>query len=295
MTSTDTPLGGVHGGGVPQLDVGGDVVGRQGDLAAGAGVLHDQGPGAARVQHGPPVTVLHPVGRCGMQAAVVAAGDDGVPDRGVVAVGQGDLVGGSRGSVQAVVAGALVELGDKLPGGGEHDRVPSLRPVRTPRLKDVLGHGGQVTDVHPTGIEVEPQRGGATVAQLQGGAALGDPGEAHQLGQVQGTVGGADVAQHPSGTDRCQLLVVPDQPHRRTPGGDERHRLVQGQGVDHPGLVDDHQGPFVDALSPGGELFGVVLQVPDQLGQGVGLGVGVLPQHRGGGRGRGESDDGPAG
>src|SRR5690606_9296773 len=134
---------------VPELDTGCDVVGRQGDIAGGAGVLHDQGPGVGGVQHGPPVTVLDPVGRGGLQAPVVAAGDDCVPDRGVVAVGQGDLVGGAGGSVQALVAGALVELGDKLPGGGEHDRVPSLRPVRTPRLKDVLGHGGQVTDVHP--------------------------------------------------------------------------------------------------------------------------------------------------
>src|SRR5699024_3823361 len=91
------PLGGVHGGGVPELDVGRDVVGRQGDLAAGAGVLQDQGAGVGGVEHGPPVTVLDPVGRCGLQAPVVAAGDDGVPDRGVVAVGQGDLVGGAGG------------------------------------------------------------------------------------------------------------------------------------------------------------------------------------------------------
>ena len=49
--------------------------------------------------------------------------------------------------------------------------------VGLPGGEDLFGHGGQVTDVHPAGVEVEPQGGGASVAQLQGGRALGDPGQ----------------------------------------------------------------------------------------------------------------------
>lgn len=43
----------------------GDVAGGQGDLAATADVLHRQGAVLGGVQDGPPVTVFHPVGRCG--------------------------------------------------------------------------------------------------------------------------------------------------------------------------------------------------------------------------------------
>jgi hypothetical protein len=55
------------------------------------------------------------------------------------------------------------------PPGGEH----------------VVGHGGQVADVDPVAVEVEPERLGEAFAQGQGGGAFGGVGEAHQLAQVQ--------------------------------------------------------------------------------------------------------------
>ena len=52
----------------------------------------------------------------------LAAGDDHIPDTGPIAVGQTHL-GGGWGVIEAMITGAAVEFGDKLAGGGEHDRV----------------------------------------------------------------------------------------------------------------------------------------------------------------------------
>ena len=71
----------------------------------------------------------------------------------------------------------------------------------------------------PAGVEVEPDRLGQPVAQGEGGGALGGVGEAHQLAQVQGAVGGGDVAQDPAGADGGELLVVTDQADRAAAGG----------------------------------------------------------------------------
>lgn len=46
----------------------------------------------------------------------------------------------------------------------------------------------------PVVVEVEPQGFGAPVAQGQGGGAFDGVGEPHELVQVQGAVGGGDVA-----------------------------------------------------------------------------------------------------
>ena len=81
-------LGAVDGGGVPELGGRCDVVRREGDPSAGAGVLHRQAPVGCDVVDGPAVAVLDPVVHREPQPAVVAAGDDGVADIPGVAVGQ---------------------------------------------------------------------------------------------------------------------------------------------------------------------------------------------------------------
>src|SRR5215211_5381238 len=147
-------LGGVHGGGVTELDRGGDVVGGQSDGAAVADVPHGQVAAAADHQHGPPVAVLHPVVDRGAEPAVVAAGDDPVTDTGLVAVGQGrhSTSRRQRGCLrfggEPVAAGALVELAGELAGRGQHDRVQTTSAVGLPGAEHVIGDGGEVADVY---------------------------------------------------------------------------------------------------------------------------------------------------
>ena len=76
-------------------------------------------------------------------------------------------------AVEAVGAGPLVELGDQVAGGGEHDRVQAGGAVGLPGGEDVLGHGGQVADVDAVAVEVEAERLGVALAQREGGGAFG--------------------------------------------------------------------------------------------------------------------------
>jgi hypothetical protein len=68
---------------------------------------------------GPAVAVLDPVGGGEAESAVVGAGDDHVADGGPVSVGELDFAAGVA-VAEAVVAGAAVEVGDQISGGGEH-------------------------------------------------------------------------------------------------------------------------------------------------------------------------------
>ena len=186
-------LGAVHGAGVAELGGGGDVGGGEGDVPVGAGVLGDQGPVRAGVQDGPAVAVLDPVVRAEAQAPVVGAGGDPLPGVRGVAVCEAHPWAG-RGAGEAVGLGALVELGDKLSGGCEHDRVGALGAVLRPGGEEVLGGGGEVADVDAVLVEVEPEGLDLPVPQGQGGGGFGGVDEPDQLGQVQRPVGGGDVA-----------------------------------------------------------------------------------------------------
>ncbi len=87
-------LGGVHGGRVPEFGRRGDVVGGQHHAAATAGVEGADAAARGEAGDGPPVAVLHPIGRRDAEAAVVGAGDDHVPDRRGQPVGELDLAAG---------------------------------------------------------------------------------------------------------------------------------------------------------------------------------------------------------
>jgi hypothetical protein len=56
-----------------------------------------------------------------------------------------------------MITGSAVEVGDEFAGGGEHDRVQPSGPVGTPRGEGIIGCLGEVADVHPTMIKVEPE------------------------------------------------------------------------------------------------------------------------------------------
>ena len=61
-----------------------------------------------------------------------------------------------------------------------------------------------------------------------------------------------DVAEDTAGADRGELLIITDQPHTPTATDHELDGGVEGQGVGHPGFVDDHQGRRADRAAQSG-------------------------------------------
>ena len=297
-------LHGVDGGGVAEGDVRGDVGGRQGGAPPGVEVAHPQAAGVGDVLHLPAVSVAHVVGGADPQPAGVAAGADDVAGRGAQRVGEGDFGdptgrGVTRGGVgEPVVAGAVVEGGDEVVGGGQQQRVAAGGAVGAPAGVGQLRGGRVGADMHAAVVDEERQRGGIAVAQMPGGLGFGGVLKPHHLDQGAGAVFAADVAQHPAGGDRCQLLVVADEPNAGAAGHGVADDGVQFQGAGLAGFVDDEQRVGPDAVEPvpGGVpvMFRVVVQ-PHVFGDGVGGGdADLLAQHFGGrGAGR-EPDDGAA-
>jgi hypothetical protein len=181
-----------------------------------------------------------------------------------------------------VVAGALVELADQFPGGGEHARIQAAAPVGLPCREDVLGQGGEVADMDALLVEVEAERFGPAVAEGEGCEAFGGVGKPVQLGEPEGSVGVGDVAEHPAGADRGELLVVTDQPDAAAAFDDEVDGGIEGKGVGHPGLVNQDQGRRPNPSHPVGHV--VVVGGPGEFGEGVGVGVDLVAELGGGGR-----------
>ncbi len=65
--------------------------------------------------------------------------------------------------------GPLVEFGDEIPGGGEHDAVASGLPVGGPGAEQLVGHRVLDTDADAVAVEVEAECFGLAVAQRQRG------------------------------------------------------------------------------------------------------------------------------
>ena len=102
-------LGGVDGGGVAEIGRACDVVGWQPDGQLAAVCRTVRSPRRPMCGDGPPVAVLDPVGRGESQPAVVAAGDDHIPDAGLVPVGQTHLGCRAVGVIKTMRPGRLVE------------------------------------------------------------------------------------------------------------------------------------------------------------------------------------------
>ena len=129
-----------------------------------------------------------------------------------------------------------------------------MAAVGLPGVEDGVEGGGGVADVDALPVEVEAERFGSAVAQSEGGGGLGRVGEPVQFGQPDRAVGGLDVAEHAAGADRGELLIITDQPDTAAATDDELDGGVQGEGVGHPGLVDDHQRGPADAFRPVGQV-----------------------------------------
>jgi hypothetical protein len=146
-----------------------------------------------------------------------------------------------RDVAEAMITGSSVEVGDKLPGRGQHDRVQSGSLVRNPSSESILGGFGNVADVNPAVSEVEVERRRVAFAECERCGRFGRVGEAMQLGQAEGAVGVCDVTKHTAGADRGELLIITDEAHDRTTIEGELDGGVEGQGVGHTGFVDDQQ------------------------------------------------------
>ena len=88
-------------------------------------------------------------------------------------------------------------------------------------------------------------------------------------------MGDFDVAEDAAGSDRAELLIITDQPDAAAAADDELDGGVQGQGVGHPGFVDDHQRGRADAFRPLGQV--IVVDGLGELGQRFGRCSGVYP------------------
>jgi hypothetical protein len=144
----------MDGAGIAQTSRGAHIIERQPDGEVAAVVPDREVTAPADTGDGPPVAVLNPIGGGESESAVVAAGDDHISDTRLIAVGQPHHRI-RHIPVEAVVSGATVEFGDKLAGGGEHDRVKSGRPVEGPGGEGILGGFGNVADVDAIVIEIE--------------------------------------------------------------------------------------------------------------------------------------------
>ena len=222
-------LSAVHCGGVAELGGTADVVSGQGHRAAVLCVPHLQSAVLGDVQDCPSVAVLDPVGGGDAEPPVVSAGDDHIAGGRTVSVGQLDLSAGA-GVVEAVGAGAPVQLGDEVTGGGEHDRVEATVTVGLPCAEQLLGRGGGVADVDALPIEVEAERFRSAVTQDEGGSGLCLIIKPVQFGQPVRAVDGLEVAEHAAGADRRKLLIITDQPDAAASPHDEVERRCRGRG-----------------------------------------------------------------
>ena len=144
-------------------------------------------PCLADAGDGPTVAVLDPVGGGESESAVVAAGDDHVSDAGPVPVGQGHL-GCRLGVIETMRPGTAVQLGDEVPGGGDHDRVEPSGSVGNPSVERILSCGGHIADMNAPVIKIEVECLWFAVAEGEGCCRFGGVGEAMQLGELQGAV-----------------------------------------------------------------------------------------------------------
>ena len=93
------------------------------------------------------------------------------------------------GVIETMRPGTAVELGDQVPGGGDHDRVEPSRSIGNPSVERILSRGGQVADMNTAVIKVEVECLWFAFSEGERCCRFGGVGEAVQLGQAEGAVG----------------------------------------------------------------------------------------------------------
>jgi hypothetical protein len=243
----------MDGAGVAVTGRGAYIVKRQPDGEVAADVPDREVTAPADVGDGPAVPVFDPVVGPEAESPVVAAGDDHISDARPVSVGQRHL-GCRSGVIETMRPGTAVELGNHVPGGGDHDCVEPRRPIRNPSLEPLLGGGGYVADMDTAVIKIEIECLRVAFAEGQRGCRFTRVGEAVQLGEAEGAVGVGDVAEDAAGAHRGELLIITNQPDTRAPVDGEPHGGIEDESVGHTRFIDDHQCRRADRCRPLGQL-----------------------------------------
>ena len=118
-------------------------------------------------------------------------------------------------------------------GGGEPDAMWQLR-----YLVELMIRDGVLTFSEANLLASAASDANLLDLPLRGTGRSYEPGRVRPVG---------DISQHSSGADRCQLLVVADQPHRRSTFDRGLDDTVEGQSVGHPCLVDDDKSALANA------------------------------------------------
>ena len=86
-----------------------------------------------------------------------------------------------------------------------------MAAVVLPGVEDGVEGGGGVADVDASPVQVEAERFGSAVVEVEGGA-FGRVGEAVQLAQPDRAIAGLDVAEDAAGSDGGESLIITDKP-----------------------------------------------------------------------------------
>jgi hypothetical protein len=109
---------------------------------------------------GQPTPVFHPVVKVRRSRRSLLRVMITISDTGPVPAGQRHL-GCRSGVIETMGTGASVEVGDEVPGWGDHDRVEPRRPIGNPSAEGILGRGGYIADMNTTVIEVNLSASGS--------------------------------------------------------------------------------------------------------------------------------------
>jgi hypothetical protein len=163
--------------GVAKTGRGSHIITRQPNGQLAADVPHCEVTVLSDAGDGPAISVFNPVRGAESATPIIGAGDDHVADTRPVSVPQTHFSPG-RSTVATLIAGSAVELGDKLAGWSEHDRVQSNRSILNLSGKGIVGDLGEITDMNTTMIEIEAECAGIAFPQGERGLCFGRIGEA---------------------------------------------------------------------------------------------------------------------
>lgn len=267
-------LGAVDGGGVAVVEVVGvELLAGEGDRVGGvveahgdrAVVVLDGGHGAALAGDEPAVGV----GR---------EGDDAVTFGVAATAGCFDAGLAERAGGAPTHAGEVVELGDVVAAPGDHDRVVADVEVGLPcrrRGQQGVPAVGVLADAAVVGV---PGHGDGRVAraELFERSALVEVPLADVLVQGVDGVGiaGEQGFEAAAGADGAELVVVADHDHLGPVQLRGREQSQHGVVVQHPGFIDDEDGPVVEGLV-------AVAEAPQQRRTGAGIEVGGIAEGTG--------------
>ena len=112
-----------------------------------------------------------------------------------------------------------------------------------------------------------------------------------ELVEFDGADGVAQFGEHAASADGCELVWVADEDEAPSMSFDVVDEVIEVGGVQHPGFVDDEGGASRES---GDDRIGTrVVEIVDQLGDGVGGEVRLPVEDFGASGGRGDAEDRP--